>query len=192
MKNRRFLLKIKVAIAKFFYSIFNPIDSSVWRAAIRDAESFEYKFSFGNYICFASLKLNMTAIYNPASGLVVLCCDDYMIGPSNRSFSQYLGSLLGKIEIREFSFPIIPPDTMLFSVKQEEDVTSLMEENRASLDESSKKFATEFYKKNFGFIPENIEPDILYFYTSGYREGYKNILEKYLKLPFIKIKNDRP
>lgn len=112
-----------------------------------------------------------------------------MTGPSSCSYSEYLGTLLKNIKIQEFSFPVIPPDAMLFSIEEEE-VVAKRELNKNCLSESSQKFATEFYKKNFGFVPKNIEPDILYFYTSGYREGRKEILENYLKLPYIRIKNN--
>ena len=188
----KFLSKIKLAIASAIYPIFRHSEYATWKNAIEKAQSFEYQYSFGTHVCYASSLLNMTVILNPTSGLTVLCTSNKMVGPSNRVYSKRLGSLLKEIKIPEFVFPVIPPSTMLFTTESEDEVGS-REISKRYLDQASKEFATEFYRKNFGYVPENIEPDILYFYSSGYREGRKEILEKYLRLPFLRIKsNDKP
>ena len=188
----KFLSKIKLAIVNAIYSTFRRSEYATWKNAIEKVQSFEYKYSFGTHVCYASSLLNMTVILNPTSGLTVLCTSNKMVGPSNRVYSKRLGSLLKEIKIPEFVFPVIPPPTMLFTKESEDEVGS-REISKRYLDRASKKFATEFYRKNFGYVPENIEPDILYFYSSGYREGRKEILEKYLRLPFLRIKsNDKP
>ncbi len=192
MKTPRFLLKTRLAVANAIYSVFKRAEYETWKTAIKAAESFEYQYSFGTHICYASSLLNMTAILNPTTELTVLCSSNKMVGPSNRFYSRYLGTLLKKRKIPEFMFPVIPPYTMLFTPESEEEVSS-REVSKKFLDQASREFATEFYRKNFGYVPEKIEPDILYFYSSGYREGRKEILEKYLRLPFLRIKsNDKP
>lgn len=192
MKTPRFLSKIKLAIINSIYSTFKHSECETWKNAIKAAESFEYQYSFGTHICYASSLLNMTAILNPTTKLTVLCSSNKMVGPSNRTYSKHLGTLLKEKRIPEFMFPVIPPSTMLFTSESEEEVGS-REISKKYLDQASREFATEFYRKNFGYVPEKIEPDILYFYSSGYREGRKEILEKYLRLPFLRIKsNDKP
>lgn len=192
MKTPKFLLKTRLAVANTIYSTFKHAEYETWKTAIEKAESFEYQYSFGTHICYASSLLNMTVILNPTTELTVLCSNNKMVGPSNRVYSKHLGTLLKERKIPEFMFPVIPPSTMLFTSESEEEVSS-REISKKFLDQASREFATEFYRKNFGYVPEKIEPDILYFYSSGYREGRKEILEKYLRLPFLRIKsNDKP
>lgn len=192
MKTPRFLSKARLVIANAIYSTFKHSEYETWKSAIEKVESFEYQYSFGTHVCYASSLLNMTVILNPTSGLTALCTSNKMVGPSSRVYSKHLGSLLKEKRIPEFVFPVIPPSTMLFTMESEEEVGS-REISKKYLDQASREFASEFYRKNFGYVPENIEPDILYFYSSGYREGRKEILEKYLRLPFLRIKsNDKP
>lgn len=192
MKTPKFLSKIRLSIANAVYSVFRHNEYSAWKNAIGQVKTFEYQYSFGSHVCYASSLLNTTVILNPTSELTVLCSNNKMVGPSSHFYSRYLGSLLKERRIPEFVFPVIPPSTMLFTMESEAEVSS-REISKKYLDQASKEFATEFYKKNFGYVPENIEPDILYFYSSGYRDGRKEILEKYLRLPFLRIKsNDKP
>ena len=124
MKTPRFLSKIKLAIINSIYSTFKHSECETWKNAIKAAESFEYQYSFGTHICYASSLLNMTAILNPTTKLTVLCSSNKMVGPSNRAYSKHLGTLLKEKRIPEFMFPVIPPSTMLFTSESEEEVGS--------------------------------------------------------------------
>ena len=158
-RTMKFLSKIKLAIANAIYPIFRHSEYEAWKNAIEKAESFEYQYSFGTHVCYASSLLNMTVILNPTSGLTALCTSNKMVGPSNRVYSKHLGSLLKEKRIPEFVFPVIPPSTMLFTMESEEEVGS-SELSKRYVDQASHEIASDGYRKNASHgqwnLPEQI------------------------------------